>query len=34
MKKINILQLIKDKTKKQAKLHNAKLNMAKRPQVV
>jgi hypothetical protein len=33
MKKINVLQLIKDKTKKQVKLHNAELNMAKRPQV-
>jgi hypothetical protein len=33
MKKINFLQLIKNKAKKQTKLHNAELNMAKRPQV-
>lgn len=33
MKKINVLQLIKDKSKKETKLHNAELNMAKRPQV-
>ncbi len=33
MEKINVLQLIKNTKNKQTKLHNAKLNMAKRPQV-
>jgi hypothetical protein len=29
MKKINFLQLIKNKAKKETKLHNAQVNMAK-----